>query len=209
MIGCQIDLADIADRPVDEWRESSSMTDDLAAKFHGQKFGNEYALVDGVAMHQEFGAQFRIPASVLKRHLKVGFYVELRVDSPRFSMHEDDAARCECPSCQGELSKPILRHEVPQSLFPQQLARPPSRGWGEDFWVQVLETQGHFLAARVDNHLCESKLHGIELNSTLYFHEDHVLAIHGSHRLEMVGSMSVEDIKELAAWLSTEQIDPE
>lgn len=185
------------------------MADSLSDRLQEQQFGNEYALVNGVEMNRLHGSQFKIPAPVLKRHLKSEFFVELRIDSPRFSMHEEDAGQCECPSCKGEFSKPVLRHEMPLSLFNQPVEKPPARGWGEDFWVQISECDGQYFAGRVDNDLCEAKLHGIELNDQIFFHADHVLAVHGSHRLEIVSCMNVEEVKELATWLSSEHFDGE
>lgn len=79
-----------------------------------------------------------------------GQFVELRIDSPRFSVHEDVVEKCSCPSCNGELTKPILRHDHPASLMPLPKQNVPSRGWGEDFWVHVSERCGDHFRGVVD-----------------------------------------------------------
>ncbi|QDU97550.1 hypothetical protein [Lignipirellula cremea] len=173
----------------------------LESQFPAQRFANEYGLVDGVAMHALHGDQFKIPPPVLKKHVDVGHFVELRLDSPRFSVHEEDAAHCVCPSCQGEASQPILSHEHPDSIAPAPRPALPARGWGEDFWVQVTEREGAFFAGVVDNWLVESRLHGLQQGDTILFRDDHLLAVHGSHRLQLVAQMDDADLKRLAEWL--------
>ena len=130
----------------------------LDQRLDQQVFPNGYELIDGVAMHAQNGEYFQIPPDVIKRQIQPGQFVELRVDSPRFSVHEDAPEKCTCPSCNGEMTKPILRHEHPASLIdlPQQSV--PSRGWGEDFWVRVNEHTGKYLCGIVDNALVESRL---------------------------------------------------
>ncbi|MGB7345421.1 MAG: hypothetical protein WBD20_14500 [Pirellulaceae bacterium] len=181
----------------------------LQQRYHAQHFDNEYELVDGVAMHAQSGDRFQIPPSVLKRHLAIGHFVELRLDSPRFSVHDDDAQRCSCPSCDGEMSNPILRHEHPASLWPLPEQNVPARGWGEDFWVQITSqdesASRDLFSGRVDNPLVEFRLHGIKLDDEIVFHRNHILAIHSINRAELVASMSVAEMKELAAWISTER----
>ena len=76
----------------------------LQQQFADQQFTNEYQLVNGVAMHVENPTSFQIPPDVIKRHVRPNQFVELRIDSPRFSVHEDAAEKCTCPSCHGELS---------------------------------------------------------------------------------------------------------
>src|SRR5258707_12831311 len=61
------------------------MSGDLKRQFNEQRFANGYELVDGVAMHAENGERFQIPHPVLKKHVGVGHFVELRIDSPRFA----------------------------------------------------------------------------------------------------------------------------
>ena len=85
----------------------------LQQQFNAQQFANEYQLVDGVAMHLQNPTSFHIPPDVIKRHIKHGQFVELRIDSPRFSVHENAAEKCACPSCQGEMTKPVLKHDHP------------------------------------------------------------------------------------------------
>ena len=67
-------------------------------------------------MHAENVENFHVPPDVIKRHVRPGQFVELRIDSPRFSVHEDDPEKRSCPSCNGEVMKPILRHNHPASL---------------------------------------------------------------------------------------------
>ena len=179
------------------------MTEKLAKQFDQQRFLNGYELVDGVAMHTENGEQFQIPPEVIKRHVSVGHFVELRIDSLRFSAHEDAPEKCTCPSCNGELTKPILKHEQPASLVPVPKQNVPSRGWGEDFWAQVTEREGELFKAVVDNPLYEARLHGLHQGGEIIFHQDHILHVHDIHRQELVHAMDVVDLKELAQWLGS------
>lgn len=178
---------------------------EIESIFLNQEFGNGYQLVDGVVMREEHGDKFQIPPPVIKRQVTVGQFVELRIDSPRFSMHDEDAAECPCPSCNGDMSSPILCHEAPASLVEVPDRDIPSRGWGEDFWVQIVERQEGYFKARVDNDLCEARLHGVEHEKVIAFHEDHILAVHGIHRKEIVLGMDASELKELAQWLETQR----
>jgi hypothetical protein len=99
------------------------------------------------------------------------------------------------------MSKPILRHDHPASLLTLPPAQAQSRGWGEDFWVQITERHGDWFVGRVDNPLVESRLHELKLDDELVFHADHVLAVHGSHRQELVLGMDATDLQVLAKWL--------
>ncbi|MDA0283903.1 MAG: hypothetical protein O3B13_22715 [Planctomycetota bacterium] len=173
----------------------------LNERYDEQRFANDYQLVNGVVMHEENGDNFRIPPDVIKKHIGAGQFVELRIDSPRFSVHEGAAEQCNCPSCNGEMTKPILRHEHPASLVPLPDQMVPSRGWGEDFWVRVTDRDGQLLKGKVDNPLIETRLHELQPGSEVFFHEDHILAVHGSHRPEMLLRMNAADLKELAEWL--------
>ena len=155
-------------------------------------------------MHAENPDNFQIPPEVLKRHVRPSQFVELRIDSPRFSVHEDDAEKCTCPSCNGELSKPILRHTHPATLLPLPKQNVPSRGWGEDFWVRTTECCGDFFQGIVDNQLAEARLHGLNQGDEIVFHQDHILTVHDMHRLELVAGMNEADLKELAEWLGSE-----
>jgi hypothetical protein len=170
-------------------------------QFDDQQFANDYQLVNGVAMHAENPKNFQIPPEVIKRHVRTGQFVELRIDSPRFSVHENAPDKCSCPSCNGELTKPILKHSHPASLLPLPKQSVPSRGWGEDFWVQVTERSGSFFHGTVDNSLVEARLHGLNKGDEIVFHEDHILAVHDTHRHEIVVGMDAADLKELAQWL--------
>lgn len=175
----------------------------LQQQFSEQLFSNEYRLVNGVAMHAENPANFQVPPDVIKRHVKRGQFAELRIDSPRFSVHEDAAEKCTCPSCNGELTKPILRHNHPASLVPLPTQNVPSRGWGEDFWVRITERCGGFLRGVVDNPLIEARLHGLNQGDEIVFHEDHILAVHDIHRQDLVAEMDEGDLKELTQWLAS------
>jgi hypothetical protein len=175
----------------------------LKQQFDEQRLANGYELVNGVAMHAENGERFQMPHSVLKRHVGVGHFVELRIDSPRFSVHEDAPEKCACPSCNGEGTKPILRHEHPATLLPLPTQNVPSRGWGEDFWVRVTERDGQFFKGIVDNPLYEARLHELQQGDEIVFHVDHILAVHSVHRRELVSAMDATELKELANWLGS------
>jgi len=177
----------------------------LDDRFRQQAFPNDYQLVNGVAMHKENGDRFQIPPDVIKKYVTVDQFVELRVDSPRFSVHEDSPEKCFCESCLGEASKPILQHENPASLVNVPAHTVPSRGWGEDFWVRITGREGQYFEGRVDNPLHEARLHEINLGDEIFFHADHLLAIHDIHRQELVLSMEPQDLKRLAQWLGSQQ----
>ena len=81
----------------------------------------------------------------------------------------------------------------------------PSRGWGEDFWVQVMLRDGEFFQGVVDNPLYESRLHEVRLGDILYFQEEHILAVHGVHRQEIVLEMDEDELKQLAQWLQAQK----
>ena len=192
---------------MDRLKKSSSRNvcmPSLQNQFVRQQFSNGFELVDGVAMHAENGDLFQIPPDVIKRHVKPGLFVELRIDSPRFSVHEEDVGQCFCPSCNGDLKKPIFRHEHPASLVPLPERSVPSRGWGEDFWVQVSEREGSVLKGIVDNPLVEARLHELQRGSPILFQPDHILAVHGVHREELVLGMEIAELKELADWIATQ-----
>jgi hypothetical protein len=176
---------------------------DLAAQLQNQQFSNDYQLVDGERKHQENPEHFRIPPRVIKRQVNVGHFVELRIDSTRFSIHEDVAEQCECPSCKGVMSKPILRHEHPATLVPLPEQKIPSRGWGEDFWVQVIKREGNAFLGTIDNSLAEARLHGLSLGHQIVFHADNILAVHDVHRQELILAMNEADLKEMTLWLAT------
>jgi hypothetical protein len=175
----------------------------LEQDFQAQHFTNGYELVNGVSMHTENPDNFQIPHPVLKKHVSDGHFVELRIDSARFSVHEDDAEQCYCSACNGEVAKPILSHEQPASLLPLPTQNVPSRGWGEDFWVQITEHHGEWFSGVVDNPLYVARLHELYQGDSMFFHEDHILAVHGSHREEIVLGMDAGGLKTLAQWLGT------
>ena len=176
---------------------------DLAAQLRDQWFPNDYQLVDGELKHRENPEHFRIPPQVIKRQVNVGHFVELRIDSARFLAHEDVAEQCECPSCKGVISKPILRHEHPATLVPLPEQKIPSRGWGEDFWVPVIKREGDAFLGTIDNPLAEARLHGLSLGNQIVFHADNILAVHDVHRQELILAMNEADLKEMTLWLAT------
>ncbi len=175
----------------------------LFSEFQEQRFANGYELVDGVLMNQQNPDQFRIPHPVLKKHVSAGHFVELRIDSARFSVHPDAPEQCECPSCHGNASKPILSHEQPASLVPLAAQDVPSRGWGEDFWVQVRQSDDGYFNGVIGNPLYELRRHEVSLADEIVFHADHILAVHPTHRQEMVMGMDEADLKQLVKWLGT------
>ena len=181
------------------------MSASLRQQFELQRFTNDYELVNGVALHAENGERFQIPHEALKKQVSVGHFVELRIDSLRFSVQENAPERCTCASCSGEMTKPILRHEHPATLVPLPKQHVPSRGWGEDFWVRVTERDGQFLKGIVDNPLVESRLHGLHQNDEILFLEDQILAVHSIHRQELVLGMDPAELKELARWLASQR----
>jgi hypothetical protein len=154
-------------------------------------------------MHAENPENFHIPPDVIKRHVRTGHFVELRIDSPRFSVHEDAPDKCSCPPCNGELNKPILKHSHPASLLPLPKQSVLSRGWGEDFWVQVIERSGSYFRGVIDNPLVEARLHGLNQGDEIVFYEDHILAVHDVHRQEIVAGMDTGDLNELVQWLGS------
>jgi len=181
----------------------------LEQDFQAQHFANGYELVNGVEMHAENPDNFQIPHPVLKKHVGVSHFVELRIDSPRFSVHDDAVEKCYCPTCNGEATKPILSHNHPASLVPLPKQDVPSRGWREDFWVRVSERDGEWFSGVVDNPLYEARLHELHQGNTVFFHEDHVLAVHGSHREEIVFGMDAVDLKTLTvgrSWASKNSV---
>ena len=179
------------------------MTTSLQQQFLRQEFSNGYELVDGNAMHAAHGNRFQVPPDVLKRHISIGHFVEIRIDSARFSVHKDDVEQCSCPSCHGEMSKPILSHDQPASLLPIPKQNIPSRGWGEDFWIKITEREGSFLKGVVDNPLIEARLHDLHPGDDVILEEKHVLTIHSSHRADLVSGMTAVELKELVTWLGS------
>jgi hypothetical protein len=69
--------------------------------------------------------------------------------------------------------------------------------------VRIIERSQNFFHGVVDNPLYEARLHGLEQGAEILFHEDHILAVHDSHRQELVVGMDATDLKELAQWLGS------
>ena len=57
------------------------MHETLEQQFTQQQLANGCELVNGVEAHAENGERFQIPHPVLKKHVGVGLFVELRIDS--------------------------------------------------------------------------------------------------------------------------------
>lgn len=64
-----------------------------------------------------------------KQHVRIERLVSTGNASPKgywydqkahewFSVHEETAEKCSCISCNGELTKPILKHDHPASIAP-------------------------------------------------------------------------------------------
>jgi hypothetical protein len=171
------------------------------AEFRQTSMANGYEFINGVEMNQRFGDRFAIVNPWFKKHVSVGEFVEVRIDSPRFSAHPDADPGCSCELCGEEVSKPILTHEQPLTLLPIPPQEVPSRGWGEEFWVEVIERDDCWLRGRVDNHLYETKLHGLNEGDEIVFHLDHILSIHGAHTEAIITRLSEDDRQQLGLWL--------
>lgn len=77
----------------------------------------------------------------------------------------------------------------------------------EDFWVRISERSGDHFRGIVDNPSVESRLHGLRQGDELFFHADHILAVHDNdiHRRDIFASMDDVDLKELAQWIGPSQ----
>ncbi|MBI85336.1 MAG: hypothetical protein CMJ81_19250 [Planctomycetaceae bacterium] len=173
----------------------------LQQHFDSQQLSNDYTLVDGVKMNAERGNRFKISNPWFRSHVDNGHFVELRIDSLRFSAHPDAPVNCTCPHCNEPAEKPILCHDEPASLLPIAKQSVPSRGWGEQFWVRIRERQGVWLAGDIDNLLYESRLHDLNRGDTLYFHQDHILIVHGTHHQEILSRLNNQELEALGEWL--------
>ena len=176
----------------------------LKQRFQQQRLANGFELVNGVRMHGELGERFQIPHRTFRHYCGVGHFVELRIDSPRFSAHPDAPVNCTCPHCNEPAAKPILSHEQPASLVHVPRQNVPSRGWGEEFWVRVVEREAEHLRGIVDNPLYESRLHGLADDDEICFHEDHILAVHAIHNQQIIVSMSEADLREFREWVQSQ-----
>lgn len=171
----------------------------LEYEFDAQQFSNGYELVNGAAMHAEYGGRFHIAADVVKRHVRPGHFVKLMIDSPRFSVQADASEK-------REIRNPILPHHDPASLVPVPNQGLPSRGWGEEFWVQVTERAGEFLNGIVDNPLAEARLHGLDQGDEIVFQEDHILTLHPTHSPEIWTVMDDDELTEALEWFASQEL---
>ena len=169
---------------------------------------NGYELVDGVRMHAKQGDRFQIPHSTMRRHVGVGEFVEVRIDSPRFSIHPDAPVQCECPQCNEATTKPVICHEEPASLVAVPTQSAPARGWGEQFWVRITSRAGEWVTGVVDNPLHETRLHELDLGDTLRLHESHILAIHRIHYNDLLLRMNEEELITFGQWLQDQGLIP-
>ena len=172
-----------------------------SADFREMSLPNGYVLIDGVEMNRRFGDRFAIVNQWFKKHVSVGEFVEVRIDSDRFSAHPDAEPGCPCELCGEEVSKPILSHEQPVSLLAVPPQEVPSRGWGEEFWVKVTERDDSWLRGVIDNHLYETKLHGLHEGDEIVFQVDHILSIHSSHNEAIMMRLSEDDRQQFSQWL--------
>ena len=67
--------------------------------------------------------------------------------------------------------------------------------------MRVTARDGQHFAGVVDNPLYEARLHELRFGDEVAFHEDHILAVHGVHRREIVAAMDAEDLVTLAGVL--------
>ena len=162
----------------------------LEQHFHDQHLANGYALVNGVRAARPVRRPLRDRQSVVSqarrrratsskcastRHASL----PILMPRPTVSVHTAKSRRPN-RSC-ATSNRPSLRPISPQPV--------PSRGWGEQFWVKIVEREGQYLAGEIDNPLYEARLHGLNLGDTIYFHEDHILIVHSSHGREIVSRM--------------------
>ena len=71
--------------------------------------------------------------------------------------------------------------------------------------MRITERKGQWLKGVVDNPLYEARLHHLHQGDSVYCHEDHILAVHGSHREEIVLGMDAADLKTLAQWIGEQR----
>jgi hypothetical protein len=172
------------------------------------QLANGYELVDGVQMHVEQGDRFQIPHTTMKRHVAIDDFVEVRIDSPRFSIQTDAHVQCECPQCNEPTSKPVLCHEEPTSLVPVPAQSAQARGWGEQFWVKITSRAGEWLTGAVDNLLHETRLHDLKRGDLLTFNEDHILAVHRTHHNDLLLRMNEAELIAFGRWLQDQGLIP-
>lgn len=169
---------------------------------------NGYELVDGARMHAEHGDRFQIPHVAMKRHVGIDEFVEVRIDSPRFSIHSDAPGQCECPQCHETTAKPVICHQEPASLISTPAQSAPPRGWGEQFWVRITGRAGEWLTGVVDNPLQETRLHELQRGDSLTLHENHILAIHRIHHNDLLLRMDEEELTTFGQWLQDQGLIP-
>ena len=178
------------------------------AGFEETVFNNGYKLVDGVEMNRLHGERFAVVNPWFKKHVREGEFVEIRIDSDRFSAHPDASPGCDCELCGEEATKPILSHEQPLSLLEVPRQPVPARGWGEEFWVCITEREDTWLRGEIDNYLYESKLHGLDQGTTIVFRESHILSVHPVHNSDIMSRMDDDDCQAFGQWLMSRR-DPE
>jgi len=172
------------------------------------QLANGYELVDGVHMHAREGDRFQIPHAFMKRHVEPDDFVEVRVDSTRFSIPPDAHEQCECPQCNETTTKPVICHDEPASLLAVPAQSVPARGWGEQFWVKITAREGEWLTGIVDNPLHESRLHSLSMGLPLTLHENHILAVHRIHHNDLLLRMSEDELIAFGRWLQDQGLIP-
>jgi len=81
-----------------------------------QELPNDYQLINGVACNALYGERFEISSPWFRNSVVSGQFVEVRIDSNRFSRHEDATEDCRCDFCDARTDNPVLCHEQPASL---------------------------------------------------------------------------------------------
>ncbi|MEO1996992.1 MAG: hypothetical protein ABGZ17_17125 [Planctomycetaceae bacterium] len=173
----------------------------MSISLEPQKFPNGYELINGVECNALYGERFGISSPWFRNSVGPGQFVEVRIDSNRFSVHEDADVDCRCDLCDGTTDNPVLCHEQPGSLVRIGRHAIPSRGWGEQFWVKIVERRGSRLRGIVDNTLYETHLHGLGLGDRVVFDEDHILTVHASHDPEILKNMCADDLQDHLKWV--------
>ncbi len=81
-----------------------------------QELPNGYQLINGVTGHALYGERFEISNPWFRNSVVSGQFVEVRIDSDRFSGHEDATEDRRCDFCDARTDNPVLCHEPPASL---------------------------------------------------------------------------------------------
>ena len=129
----------------------------LQQQFDDQQFTNEYQLVNGVTINAENPENFHIPPEVIKRHVSPDQFVELRIDSPRFSVHADAAEKLRKASEILSQAKPGWKLRVLDALRPREIQ--------ERMWQKVKGTSSSKYVA--DPRIGSGHSYGMSVDVTL------------------------------------------